>query len=376
MQAPYDLVAHTVLFSRSLREQGLLVGPSDTTDSIRSLGMVDLMDREQVYWAFRTILVSRVGEIAAFDHCFRQFWDFRRPQGRQPSLPGPAMDGVMRSFSHGSATVADDGRPGETQPPLAQIVRTGASPVEVLARRDLTEFKGDQLEKVSKIAAQIIRALPTRPGRRRRRHRRKGLPDLRGALRLNLSHGGDLITLPRRRRVLRTPILLLLLDVSGSMDRYAEMLLQLAYALGQRAGRVETFVFSTSLTRVTRQLRVPSYSYALRRVGDLVRHWSGGTRIGHCLEALNRGYPDLLNRNTSVILMSDGWETGDPDHLAREIARLRRQVRRLVWLNPLQGTPDYAPLALGLQAARPHVDRFAPAPDVEHLKLLPRLLRG
>ena len=191
MQAPYDLVAHTVLFSRSLREQGLLVGPSDTTDSIRSLGMVDLMDREQVYWAFRTILVSRVGEIAAFDHCFRQFWDFRRPQGRQPSLPGPAMDGVMRSFSHGSATVADDGRPGETQPPLAQIVRTGASPVEVLARRDLTEFKGDQLEKVSKIAAQIIRALPTRPGRRRRRHRRERPTGPQG--------GAATEPLPRRR---------------------------------------------------------------------------------------------------------------------------------------------------------------------------------
>ena len=152
---------------------------------------------------------------------------------------------------------------------MFQVIRTGASFVEVVARPDLTVFRGDELAEISAIAARMVRALPSRPGRRRRRHRRRGIPDLRSALRLNLSHGGDLITLPRRRRVPRFPRLLVLLDVSGSMDRHAELLLQLIYALGQRGGRVETFVFSTSLTRVTRHLWASSFSESLRRIGDL-----------------------------------------------------------------------------------------------------------
>ena len=139
---------------------------------------------------------------------------------------------------------------------------------------------------------------------------------------------------------------------------------------------METFVFSTSLTRVTRDLKAPSFSEALRRVGNAARHWSGGTRIGECLGTLNDEYAHLLDRNTSVFLLSDGWETGDPDHLARELARLRKQVRRLVWLNPLLGTPDYEPLSLGLQVARSYVDTFASALDLAQLKRLPGLLRG
>ena len=375
----YDLVSHVIGFCRSLRKYGLLVGPSETADAIRSLRLVDLMDRDQVYWAFRTILVSRMDETAAFDDCFRRFWTFQSPQAvptlgdTTPLLPGPTQAGGIRSFFK-QTLAADDGKSDGMQPPMVQVIRTGASPVEVVARRDLTVLRGDELAQISEIAARVVRALPSRPGRRRRRHRRKGVPDLRSAFRLSLSHGGNLISLPRRRRVPRIPRLLMLLDVSGSMNQHGELLLQLVYALGQRTGRVETFVFSTSLTLVTRQLKAPSFPEALRRIGDLVRHWSGGTRIGESLETLNREYAHLLDRNTSVFLLSDGWETGDPEHLAQQIAWLRRRVRRLVWLNPLLGSPDYAPLTLGLQAARPYVDFFASALDLEQLKRLPGLL--
>ena len=375
MQSRSGLVSHVVQFCRSVREHGLLVGPSETADAVRSLSLIDLIDRDQVYWALRTVLVSRVDEIAAFDGRFSWFWTFPRPPELSPPTSGLPRMGDLRRTSRGVGLQGGDDDDG-SRPHVVQVIRTGASPVEVAARRDLSAVRGDDLADISGIAARVSRALPSRPGRRRRHHRRKGIPDLRGALRLSLSHGGDLISLPRRRRVPRVPRLLVLLDVSGSMDRHAGLLLQLVYALAQRTGRVETFVFSTSLTRVTRYLRAPSFSESLSSISDAVKHWSGGTRIGECLATLNRDYAHLLDRSTSVFLLSDGWETGDPERLAQELERLRRQVRRLIWLDPLLGTPDYAPLSVGLQAARLHVDTFASALNLEQLKRLPALLRG
>ncbi len=369
--AGHGLVSHTVRFCRTLRERGLLVGPSETADAIRSLALIDLMDRQQVYLALKTVLVSRAEEMRAFDECFQEFWSFDLSHAASAPILKPTEVHGLQSTDGPDAQQSRD-----QQASGIPVTRTGASPVEVLGGRDLTAFQEANLAEVSSIASRTLRAIPTRLGRRRRRHMRKGLPDLRGAFRKSLSHGGELVSLPRRRRVPRTPRLVVLLDASGSMDRHARLLLQLVYALGQRAGRVETFVFSTSLTRVTRQLRAPSFYEALCRIGAVAPHWSGGTRIGTCLEALNRTYAYILDRDTSVFLMSDGWETGDPDHLARELHRLRRRVRRLVWLNPLLGTQDYEPLTLGLQAARTHVDTFASAKDLAQLKRLPRLLRG
>ncbi len=370
-----NLVSHTVDFCRSLRGQGLLVGPSETADALRSLGLVNIKEKQQVYWAFRTLLVSRMEEIAAFDQCFQQFWTFRLGQQTSASIPGGTQKLEKSSAYSKAETESNESASDETRPSGVQFVRTGASSVHVTAKRDLAVFHGDELAAVHEIAARLVRALPSRPGRRRRHHRRKGVPDLRNAIRLNLSHGGDLITIPRLRKVLKVPRLLVLLDVSGSMDRHAELLLQLVYALGQRMGRIETFVFSTSLTRVTRELGSPSFSEALRRISNQVHHWSGGTRIGECLQTLNREHGRLLDRNTTVFLLSDGWETGEPQHMADQLAKVRRQVRRLIWLNPLLGTPDYEPLTLGLQAARPHVDTFASALDLAHLKRLPLLVR-
>ena len=372
---PSDLVSHVTRFCRALRDQGLLVGAGETAVALRALTLVDVMDRGQVYWSLRGLLVSRPHEVPSFDECFHAFWTVRPPDA------GPGMDtgtpprgGPMapRRYRPGGG---DDPRAVEDGPSI-RVIRTGASPREVSGRPDLTVFQGRQLAEVSHLAARLVRALPSRPGRRRKPHRRKGTPDLRRAIRMSLHHGGDLIDIPRRRRVPRTPRLLILLDASGSMERHVNLLLQLVYTLGQRAGRVETFVFTTSLTHVTRQLRAPSFGEALVRVGERVPHWSGGTRIGECLAALNRDHSHLLDRNTSVVLLSDGWETGEPDLLARELGKIRRSVRRLVWLNPLMGTPGYEPLTVGLQAARPHVDVFASAMDLEHLKRLPRALRA
>ena len=372
MEDRQDLVTHCIRFCRTLRQQGLLVGPNETSDSLRALATVDILDQQQVYWSLKSVLVSRADEIPIFDACFDAYWSFREPYASVPQPP--RRKGILRTGNIAPAPVGlQPQSPGDQ--PAVQVVRTGASSTERSSARDLTGLGGDQMDEVFKIASKIARALPSRPGRRLRKHRRKGRPDLREALRRNLSHGFDLIDLPRRRKVPRHPRLLVLLDVSGSMDRYAELLLQVVYALGQRAGRVETFVFSTSLTKVTKEMRNPTFQGALQQVGDMVKHWSGGTCVGVSLKTLNAKFPELLDHDTSVILLSDGWDTGDPDDLGAELSKLRKRVRQIIWLNPLLGTPDYQPLTLGLRAARPHVDIFASARNLEQIKRLPTHLR-
>ena len=352
------------------------MGPRETADAIRATGLVDVLDRGQVYWSLRAVLPSRWEEIGVFDDLFETFWDF----DTQPRTPGPERGepdpGVVPDFRRRPQSSPLSIRGQSHADSLIQVERTGASADEVISDKSLSATSDNELSELGRIATRVVRALASRPGRRRRRHRRKGIPDIRGGFRLNLGTGGDLIRLPRLRRVPRVPRLLLLLDVSGSMERHSMLLLQLAYAVAQRTTRVETFVFSTSITRVTRALRAPSFGEALQRIGEAADHWSGGTRIGECLGSINGLYGMLQDRYTSVVLLSDGWDAGDPEDLAREMRRIQRRVRTVVWLNPLLGTQDYRPLTRGLQAVMPYVDHFVSAMDVSHLRRLPRLLRA
>ncbi|MCH8110319.1 MAG: VWA domain-containing protein, partial [Chloroflexi bacterium] len=351
-------------------------GPNETADAVRAVSLVDMMDRGRVYWTLRSLMLSRREEIGIFDELFERFWSFEPQPTRPPMTQGMGPAGGMRDLKPRPRSIVlpeNDSRSDDT---FLQIVRTGASAAEVAAEKDLTVLQSNELSELSRIAARMVRALASRPGRRRKRHKRKGIPDLRGALRLNLATGGEPIRLPRMRRVPRVPRLMVLLDVSGSMDRHASLLLQLVYAVTQHTKRVETFVFSTSVTRVTRQMKAPSFGEALRRVGAAVDHWSGGTRIGESIARINADYEGLQDRYTTVFLLSDGWETGEPQQLAREMRRMQRRVRSVVWLNPLLGTQDYEPLARGLQAVMPYVDHFVSAKDISHLKRLPQLLRA
>lgn len=376
MEREHDFTAHITLFSRVLRDHGMLVGPQEIADAIRAVSVVDMMDYGRVYWTLRSVFLSRRDEIPVFDSLFQKFWNFEPMPIRGPGMEPDEKFGLTREFRKRPSVVQLPEHDETSKDTLVQILKTGASPRQVFSRRDLTILRSDEMSDLSRIAARIVRALSTRPGRRRKRHKRKGSLDLRGALRLSLSTGGDPVRIPRKRRVPKVPRLLVLLDVSGSMDRYAQLLLQLIFAVYQHTRKVETFVFSTTLTRVTKELKAPSFAEALRLISGSVNHWSGGTRIGESLERVNSTHEVLMDRYTTVFLLSDGWDTGDPENLATQLRRMQKKVRRIVWLNPLIGTEDYEMATRGLQAAMPYVDYFVSARDVAHLKRLPQLLRA
>ena len=319
MQESYDFTAHLTLFSRVLRQHGFLVGPSETADVVRAINAVDMMDRGRIYWSLRSLLVSRHDEIPIYDELFEKFWNFEPIPVRKPTESKSDLITGAREFRQRPRTLFMPEHDATSNESLIQVIQRGASAREAASEKDLTVIRADEYEELSKIAARMIRALASKPGRRRKRHKRKGTPDLRSAFRLNMATGGDMIRLPRLRRVPKVPRLLVLMDVSGSMERYAQLLLQLVYAVTQHTRRVETFLFSTSLNRVTRELNVPSFAEALRRVSKSVSHWSGGTRIGESLSQINTQYEHLLSRYTTVFLLSDGWDTGEPERLGREI---------------------------------------------------------
>ncbi|MET0849916.1 MAG: VWA domain-containing protein [Candidatus Rokuibacteriota bacterium] len=379
---PRDLRTAMLAFGQRLRASGLGVTVSELMDALRSLDLVDLMDRDDVYLALRAVLVSRQEEVPAFDRCFESFWRFHAESGQGvDGLMSPAPDATRPEHAGGGSAdaaaekqaalaleaweeeVEDDGDPLEVP---------GVSANEVLMDQDFSTFPAEQLDEVARLTALIAKRLARRMSRRRRSVRRGGIVDLRRSIRANMMKG-EIIDLRRRERRRKKVRVVLLCDVSGSMDLYSRFLLQFLYALQNVFGRVETFTFATRLTRVTDRLKGASYKLALRRLGD-VRDFSGGTRIGESLREFNQTWGHLVNRQTIVVLLSDGWDTGEPEELASEMLALKRRAGRLIWLNPLLGNPAYEPLTRGMAAALPLVDHFAAAHNLQSLRDLARHL--
>src|SRR5215468_5628417 len=378
MPAPRDLMRAMLTFGGVLRSSGLPVTTPEVMDAVRALEAVDLMDREQVYLALRAVLVSRREEMPAFDRCFDAFWKFRADEGQ-------GLDGLIAS----PQAMPPDEQHGESSSPAAQekaqialddwedegagaddepLEVPGLSDREVLMEQDFSTFPAEQLDEVARLTVLIAKRLARRMSRRRKPTRKGGVVDLRRSMRANLMKG-EIIELRRRSRRRRKVRLVLLCDVSGSMDLYSRFLLQFLYALQNVFGRVETFTFATRLTRVTELLRGPSYKRALRRLTE-VRDWSGGTRIGEAIREFNQGWAHLVDRRTIVLILSDGWDTGEPEVLAQEMLNLKRRAGRVLWLNPLLGNPSYEPLTRGMAAALPLVDHFAAAHNLSSLREL------
>jgi uncharacterized protein with von Willebrand factor type A (vWA) domain len=331
---------------------------------------VDLRARDDVYHTCRALLVHRQEHIAIFDRAFAAFWR-ERDEGRARLEPRP-------DESRASAVEIEEVlAPDETNAPSGADETEGNAPTKGrpqtwsdlggLADKDFATFTSDEIAEASAALSRLV----WNPGERRTRRWIRGRGsriDLRRAIADSVRTGGDVVKFGRRTRRVRPRALVLLCDVSGSMERYSRMLLHFAHAVTRRHHRVEAFLFSTQLTRITTQLRAPRPDVALAAVSRSVTDWSGGTRIGGAVKQFHQQWSRrVLNGGPVVLLISDGWDRGEPGELRDQIARLQRGCHRLVWLNPLIGTADYAPLTRGLQAALPFVDDFLPARTLTNL---------
>ena len=246
---------------------------------------------------------------------------------------------------------------------------------EVLRKKDFAQFSADEIAEARRIIGGMTWRLGTRQTRRKEKATRGDFIDYRRTLRSSLKHGGVPIELRRRRSKERMRPLVLICDISGSMDRYSRLLLQFVHALEHGLDNVEVFVFSTRLTRITRELRKRNVDSAIEHVVKSVHDWSGGTRIGEAIKTFNYDWSRrVLRSGATVVMISDGWDRGDPRLLATEMARLQRSCRRLIWLNPLLGAPGYQPLTQGIRAALPYVDAFLPVHNLKSLEALATLL--
>jgi uncharacterized protein with von Willebrand factor type A (vWA) domain len=346
---------------------------------VRVLEMMDLGDRGDVYFALRTLLVSRREDLPIFEELFQTWWrgepDTAAPRAepararRNPAVRAPtdepraAPATFLARWASPDANATDDDTLSLPAP----------SRNAALGTKDFRTYTAEELGAVERAAADIVKRLRSRPSRRWTRARHGRRIDLRRLLRLSLKTGGDLAELAYRRRKPRRTKLVVLCDVSGSMDLYSRFLLQFVFALQRAFARVETFAFSTRLVRLTDALRRENYRDALDALAALPG-WSGGTKIGESLDDFLAGWPRLLDRRTVAIILSDGWDTGEPALLGGALGRMGRRAGRVVWLNPLLGSPAYRPLTRGMLAALPYVDVFAPVHDLASLQALARHL--
>ncbi|HJS59180.1 MAG TPA: VWA domain-containing protein [Vicinamibacteria bacterium] len=373
------LVHNLLLFGRLLRGLGLDISPGRMRDLAAALAHVELGRRSDVYFAARSLLVHRREDIALFDVAFDAFW--RKPREGSFALDLRALGERRRfrrpGFLTASAAAADAPGAGphpEEGPPLRLAILT-YSDQDALRHRDFAQLTGAEFEAVRS----MIRRLAFRPGERLTRRLRPGRGprlDLRRTLRHSLAHGGELLAWATQQRQRKPRPLVILADVSGSMERYTRLLLLFAYSVAEGLEqRVEAFVFGTRLTRITRDLRGHDADRALGDVARRVPDWSGGTRIGEALREFNfRWGRRVLGCGAVVLLISDGWDRGEPALLLEEMGRLQRTCHRLIWLNPLLGAPDYEPLARGMRTALPYVDDFLPVHSLASLDDLGRRL--
>ena len=352
-----------LIFGRLLRRAGIDVHPGRLLDLLQALGHVHLGRRDEVYYTCRALLVHRQEQIAIFDRVFAAFWrnhlESRPRRDQKPDDPHAPQVTVEEALTLGQA---------EGDAPASRKSLQTWSDVGGLADKDFAALTPDEIGRAGRALTHLVWS----PGERRTRRWVRGPGpriDLRRAIAESLRTGGDIVKLPPRTRRFRRRALVLLCDVSGSMERYSRMLLHFAHAVTWRHHRVETFLFSTRLTRITRQLRLRGPDDALAAVSRSVSDWSGGTRIGEAVREFHQRWGRrVLNGGPVVLLISDGWDRGDPAQLRDQIARLQRSCHRLLWLSPLIGTADYAPLTRGLQAALPFVDDFLPSRTLTNLE--------
>jgi uncharacterized protein with von Willebrand factor type A (vWA) domain len=353
-----------------MRAGGAHVGVGDLLAAHRALAAVDASRREEAFYALRAALCASHRDMSVFAEAFAIA--FAAPEEERTD-PLSELGEIER------AAMPRLGIPAEAPPAEVEV---GALPApaawsdeELLRERDFALYTDAERAAARVLLGRLARRGPQRISRRTRpTRRRREVHDLRATIRLSLRHGGEFVERRYRTPAARPRRLVLVCDVSGSMAPYARMLLMYLQASVAARARVEAFVFGTRLTRVTRELAGRDPDRALRRAAEAVQDWSGGTRIGEAIAELNRVHGRRIGRGALVVVLSDGWDRGDPEQLGEEMARLRRCAHRVVWLNPLAADPRYEPLTRGMQAALPHVDHLLPGNSLASLEALAELM--
>jgi uncharacterized protein with von Willebrand factor type A (vWA) domain len=351
-----------------LRAGGAAVGVGELLAAHRALAAVDASSRREAFFALRAALCSSRADYDVFAEAFAVVF-----------APAEPADDAIEAFGRiEKAVLPRVGVPTEqgAEAALEDVpVPAAWSDEELLREKDFAEYTDAERAAARALLVRLARRTPQRLSRRTRpTRRRREVHDLRATVRASLRHGGELLERRYREPAERPRRLVLVCDVSGSMAPYARMLLQYLQASVAARARVEAFVFGTRLTRVTRELAGRDPDRALARATEHVSDWSGGTRIGAALAELNREHGRRIGRGAVIVVLSDGWDRGDPELLAAEMARLRRCAHRVLWLNPLAADPRYEPLTRGMQAALPHVDHLLPGNSIASLEALASLM--
>ena len=396
------ILAASVSFARALREAGLTTNVDSEMVFMRALAEVDVRKRVDFYWAASATFVHSPDQRPTFDAIFERFWEGQRLDNAERGAEHGESDPRMGGAQHGGEALPQFQQEGKSSSPVDEStnknratrevpsadsdegasqekkgILAAYSPAEQLDAMKSLEYKHDELAAMRRLAAEIKRSTPQRVSRRCRPTRGGNRLDVRTTLRGSLATDGEAMRLAYTAPMLRPRRLLFLCDVSGSMERYSRVLLASLKAVVGAARKAEAFVFATRLTRLTRSLGGQDFEQALQKARAEIPDWSGGTRIGQALLDFNRDFGRRgFARGAIVLIVSDGWDRGDPDVLAREVKRLQLQSRRLVWVNPRPMLIDEQPLAIGMRAAMPFVDDFIPGHDPRAVAGLAPIIGG
>jgi uncharacterized protein len=363
--------------AHEMRLRGSRIGAGELLTAIRALDHVDASSREDVALALSVVLCSEHRDRERFEEAFAAVFGDGGARGagiHDPSDDIAALGEIPQEVLP-QAGAADPS--GEEAAPDAEPVPAAWSAIEVLVHKDFARYTEAENALARDLIARLARRHPMRLSRRTQISRRRGhAPDLRATVQASLRTGGEPLARRWRAPTERPRQLVLVCDVSGSMTPYARMLLQYMQASVAARRRVEAFAFGTRLTRITQELGGRDPDAALARATEAVTDFSGGTRIGAALAVLNRVHGRRLGRGAVVVVLSDGWDRGEPEQLREEMARLRRAAYRVIWLNPLAAHPDYEPLTRGMQAAVPHTDRLLAGNSIASLEELAEVLEA
>jgi hypothetical protein len=371
-------------FARALKQLGIKVSLSQVLDASRSADLVDIGERSDFRAMLRANLISQKEDFPVFDMVFDCFW---REQSYE-RVPMETME-IQGTPTESDAPEGGDEEGGLEEATSEAIANENLqlenldefsiptySPQELMNRKDFSEMGVEESRAIARAIMLIATKIATQISRRKKIGRKGNAVDPRWTMRRSMKYGGEVIELVHRKKRIKKTRVVLLCDVSGSMDCYSRFLIQFMYGLQNELWGVETFVFSTSLSRITHLIRTKDIVNALEKISGSILGWSGGTNIGRSLHTFNRNFaPSMVTHRTVVVIISDGWDRGDVSLLEREMQDLKRRAKKIIWLNPLLASENYEPLCKGMQAALPYLDLFLSVHNVNSLVSLGRTLQ-